>query len=47
MTSGSITAEPAPAAAAPPPEDVGGQPGLRRYLTGGLFLLPALVMLSI
>src|SRR5262245_58360595 len=46
MTSGSITAEPTPAAAAPPPEDVGG-PGLRRYLPGTLFLLPALVLLSI
>ncbi len=43
MTSGSITAEPPVRAA--PPEEAG--PGARRYLTGTLFLLPALVLLGV
>src|SRR5436190_21918792 len=43
MTSGSITAEPAVAPA--PPADDG--PGLRRYFTGTLFLLPALILLGV
>ncbi len=43
MTSGSITAEPPVRAA--PPEEAG--PGARRYLTGTLFLLPALLLLGV
>ncbi|HUJ56245.1 MAG TPA: ABC transporter permease subunit [Gaiellaceae bacterium] len=42
MSNLGITAEPPVAAAPPPPE--GGE---RKYLTGGLFLLPALVLLSV
>jgi alpha-glucoside transport system permease protein len=43
LTSGSITVEPLVRAA--PPEEAG--PGARRYLTGTLFLLPALVLLGV
>ncbi len=43
MTSGSITAEPPVQAA--PPEPRG--PGARRYVTGTLFLLPALLLLGV
>jgi alpha-glucoside transport system permease protein len=43
LTSGSITAEP-PAAAAPPEQE---GPGARRYVTGTLFLLPALLLLGV
>ena len=43
MSSGSITVEPPLEAAPPPPSG----PGLRRYLAGGLFLLPALVILGV
>jgi len=43
LSSGSVTAEP-PVAAAPPP-DTG--PGLRRYLTSTLFLLPAFILLGV
>ena len=43
MTSGTISAEPPVQAA--PPEPSG--PGLRRYVTGTLFLLPAFVLLAV
>ena len=43
MTSGAISAEPPVQAA--PPEPRG--PGVRRYLTGTLFLLPAFVLLAV
>jgi alpha-glucoside transport system permease protein len=42
LTAGSVTAEPSLAAA--PPGDTG--PGLRRYTTGALFLLPAFILLG-
>jgi alpha-glucoside transport system permease protein len=41
--SGSITAEPPVVAAPPPPSG----PGLGRYLTGALFLLPAFILLGV
>lgn len=44
MSGASITAEPPPKAAPPAPAEGGG---LSRYLTGGLFLLPALILLGV
>jgi len=44
VTVGGIAAEP-PAAAAPPPSDEPAQLG--RYLTGAIFLAPALILLSV